>query len=155
MRDGESLAGDRIVAPRGIADQQHTFGERLVDPRVVVRIYETRADRPAGRDRVAARNGLQSERLQKALRSLRTCEPRFLFERETDVQTNAPAPLRERQHVHVTFDRYELCVVAPLRHVVDQHAGEAMVRFVLLQRRTDLFRRFAVAPVGANDQTRA
>ena len=150
----KSLAGDRIVAPGRIADQQHAFGERLVDPRVVVRIYEARADRSPGGNRIAAGHGLQTKRLEKPLRSLRAGEPRLLFEAEADVQPDAPAALRERQHVHVAFDRDELRVVAPLRYVVDQHAREPMVRFVLLQLRADLFRRFAVAPVGANDQTR-
>src|SRR5207249_534596 len=95
---------------------------------------------------------VEAERVEELLRAFRAAEAVALVQPEPEIDAVAPAALGEDQVVEVAGGADGLHVFWPVGGVVDEQAGEHVVRWVLLQLEPELPADRGVAAVGTDDQ---
>ena len=120
---------DRIVMTRGIADQDDARRDWKLDPMVLVRVEAEWSDRLAFGDAVAQWQTFQEKGGKQVLLSPGTGKPFASVEIVADIEPELRATLRKDEIVDAALGPQRHDILRPLRHTVDEHSANQIVRF--------------------------
>ncbi|OKO67140.1 hypothetical protein AC629_42955 [Bradyrhizobium sp. NAS80.1] len=122
-----------------IPNKHNAWKRWIIDPVILIGVRTKWADRRATKYRFRMRQTFQSIGLQQPGLSIWTCEFLSIRKLVAYIEANQVLPLRKDEIMQPILSSDRLNVTRPIWNVCDQHPAQKIVRFIGLQRKSQLF----------------